>query len=111
MILAFSDKQSAAQIMSAAAEEQSFSIDEAALASRLDIIRERGFDSRKSPIMHGVTDISFPVKGLDGHVVAALTIPFLQLIDGSQKVDANAARDLSEAAVARISDALGYRNA
>jgi DNA-binding IclR family transcriptional regulator len=56
-----------------------------------------------------VTDISCPVFGFDGNVAAALTIPFLELIDGSQKVDAEAARAMLHAAVARISETLGYR--
>ena len=72
-------------------------------------IRAEGHDSRKSPVTQGVTDVSFPVFGFDGRVVAALTIPFLELIDGSQKVDLPAARDLLRYSVARVSDALGHQ--
>ena len=57
-----------------------------------------------------MTDISFPVFGFDRNVVAALTIPFLELIDGSQKVDLEAARDLLRTAAARVSDRLGYQS-
>jgi DNA-binding IclR family transcriptional regulator len=56
-----------------------------------------------------VTDISFPVFGFDRNVVAALTIPFLELIDGSQKVDLDAARAMLRTASSRISDRLGYQ--
>jgi hypothetical protein len=42
-------------------------------------------------------------------VVAALTIPFLELIDGSQKVDIEAARGMLRTATARISDRLGFQ--
>lgn len=111
VILAFSDPPRTAQIVASAVEEQGAPIDEAALAKRLVTIRSKGSDSRKSPITYGVTDVSYPVLGFDGYVVAALTIPFLELIDGSQKVGIAEARRLLERAVARISDALGHQNA
>jgi DNA-binding IclR family transcriptional regulator len=49
------------------------------------------------------------VFGFDGQVRAALTIPFLELIDGSQKVNVGAAREMLRRAAAQISDALGHR--
>lgn len=109
VILAFSPPQRAEQIIAAAEDEQKAPVDRTWLVDRLAVIRTEGHDSRKSPITHGVTDISFPVFGFDGRVVAALTIPFLELIDGSQKVDLPAARDLLRRSVGRVSDALGYQ--
>ena len=49
------------------------------------------------------------MHGFDGNVVAALTIPFLELIDGSQKIGLEAARGLLRDGVASISDTLGYQ--
>jgi DNA-binding IclR family transcriptional regulator len=109
VILAFSTAQRAEQIIAAAEQEGHAPIDRAWLSGRMALIRDQGFDSRKSPITHGVTDISFPVFGFDGRIAAALTIPFLELIDGSQKVDRAAARNLLQDTVLRISDALGYQ--
>lgn len=109
VILAFSNLQRAERIVRAAEEEQARKIDREWLADRIALIRRRGYDSRKSPITHGVTDISFPVFGFDRNVVAALTIPFLELIDGSQKVNLDAAKDLLRTATARVSDRLGYQ--
>jgi len=111
VILAFSDPQRAEQIISAAETERDASVDHAWLADRLSGIRERGYDSRQSPVTHGVTDISFPVYGFEGRVIAALTIPFLELVDGSQKVGPVAAREILRGAVARISDTLGNKDA
>ncbi len=68
-------------------------------------IRAAGFAQRKSPITLGVTDLSYPVFGPDGLVAAALTIPFLRLIDGSQTVDIDAARALLARAAAEITGA------
>jgi len=110
VLLAFSSIQRTERIVRAAEEELGISVDRGWLADRIAIIRRKGHDSRKSPVTHGVTDISFPVFGFDRNVVAALTIPFLELIDGSQKVDLEAARDLLRTAAARVSDRLGYQS-
>jgi len=109
VILAFSDAQRAEQIIVNAEKERDGPVDRAELANRLTAIAERGYDSRQSPVTHGVTDISFPVFGFEGHVIAALTIPFLELIDGSQKVDLAAAREMLRETVANVSDTLGYK--
>lgn len=109
VILAFANLQRAERIVRAAEEAQGIKIDRKWLADRISVIRRLGYDSRKSPITYGVTDISFPVFGFDRNVVAALTIPFLELIDGSQKVNLDAAKDLLRTATARVSDRLGYQ--
>jgi DNA-binding IclR family transcriptional regulator len=109
VILAFSGEQRADQIVKAVEQERGAPVDWSALAESLAFIRQQGHDSRKSPITYGVTDMSFPVHGFDGNVVGALTIPFLELIDGSQKIGLEAARGLLRKAVATISDTLGYQ--
>lgn len=110
VLLAFSDPQRTDQIIAAAEEELGAPIDRAWLDERLNIIHENGHDQRQSAITHGVTDISFPVFGFDGRVAAALTIPFLELIDGSQTIGPDAAREMLRAAVTRISDTLGHQS-
>ena len=111
VILAFSNDQRREQIVRAVESERGIEVDRDWLTERQEAIRAAGFDLRKSPITYGVTDISFPVFGFDREVVAAMTIPFLELIDGSQKVDIAAARDLLRAATMRASDRLGYQPA
>ena len=110
VLLAFSDPQRTDQIIAAAEEELGVPMDRAWLDERLSIIHENGHDQRQSAITHGVTDISFPVFGFDGRVAAALTIPFLELIDGSQTIGPDAAREMLRAAVTRISDTLGHQS-
>lgn len=109
VILSYSSLQRAERIVRSAEEERGIEVDRSWLADRIAIIRRMGFDSRQSPITYGVTDISFPVFGFDRNVVAALTIPFLELIDGSQKVNLESARDLLRVATSRVSDRLGYQ--
>ncbi|MBB6252420.1 IclR family transcriptional regulator [Nitrospirillum iridis] len=108
VILAFSKPDRADHIIAEAEAVQGAPADRDWLAERLATIRRDGFDHRKSPITHGVTDISYPVFGFDRDVVGALTIPFLALIDGSQKVDFETARRLLQAAAGNISATLGY---
>lgn len=109
VLLAFSNPDLTERLVHAAEVEQGAPVDRDWLAGRLATVRQRGHDSRESPVTFGVTDISFPVFGFDRRVVAALTIPFLALIDGSQKMDADAAREQLRAACARVSDRLGYQ--
>jgi len=75
--------------------------------ARLDAVRAQGYEMMDSARTLGVIDISYPVFGFDGQVAAALTVPFLKLIDGTQTVDHEAARDHLARAAGRISAALG----
>ena len=78
-----------------------------AIEARLETVRAQGFEMTDSARTLGVTDISYPVFGFDGHVTAALTVPFLKLIDGTQTVDRDEARGHLARAAARISAGLG----
>jgi DNA-binding IclR family transcriptional regulator len=71
-------------------------------------MRARGFVVRRSPMTEGVTDISCPIRGFDGRVVAALTVPYLHVIDGSLPTSVDQARRLVEQAARRISHTLGW---
>ena len=75
--------------------------------AQLKAVRAQGYEMMDSARTLGVTDISYPVFGFDGHLAAALTVPFLKLIDGTQTVDRDEARDHLARAAARISAGLG----
>jgi DNA-binding IclR family transcriptional regulator len=80
----------------------------AALESTLDRVRKLGYVLHRSPITAGVTDISYPIRGFDGKVVAALTVPYLHVLDGSVPTTIDQARRLLEEAARRISQSLGF---
>jgi len=82
-----------------------------ALAPRLAMVRERGYEMTPSARTAGVTDISVPVFGFDTHVAAALTVPYLVMIDGSQTTDLDQTRERLVAAGERISRLLGAHTA
>jgi DNA-binding IclR family transcriptional regulator len=55
-----------------------------------------------------VTDISYPIRGFDGRVVAALTVAYLHVLDGSVPTTVDQARRFLEEAARRISHSLGF---
>ena len=70
-------------------------------------IGKRGYEIQRSAITAGVTDISYPVRGFDGNVIAALTIPYLHVFDDSLPTNVEQTRRLLEEATRRISLGLG----
>ena len=110
VILAFSNVEQRERLIDQAAKSTRMRVERDKLESELEEVRRRGLQRRASPITHGVTDISCPVFGFDGTLMAALTIPFLELIDGSQKVGLSEASKQLAAAAQAISAALGYHS-
>lgn len=80
----------------------------AGLARALARTRKRGYEIRRSTIAAGVTDISYPIRGFDGKVVAALTVPYLHVFDDSLPTSVEQTRRLLEEAARRISHLLGF---
>jgi DNA-binding IclR family transcriptional regulator len=80
----------------------------AKLEAVLEKVRKRGYELHRSPITPGVTDISSPIRGLDGKVIAALTVPYLHALDNSLPTTVEQTqRHLAEAA-RRISQSMGW---
>lgn len=111
VLLAFSSPQRVKRIVALAAEAQAQPVDMDWLEDRLKIVRRQGFDLRQSPVTQGVTDVSYPVFAFSGEIVGALTVPYLEMIDGSQRVKLDAVAGLLQAAAARISLTLGHHPA
>jgi DNA-binding IclR family transcriptional regulator len=80
----------------------------ASLDATLARVRKQGYVLHRSPITAGVTDISYPIRGFDGKVVAALTVAYLHVLDGSVPTTLDQARRLLEEAARRISQSLGF---
>nr|WP_315593631.1 IclR family transcriptional regulator [uncultured Cupriavidus sp.] len=62
----------------------------------LDFIRERGYESSPSSQVRGLYAVSFPILDSQGKAIAALTIPYAERIDQTQRIT-----------IAEIQDALG----
>ncbi len=77
------------------------------LDQALERIRRRGYEVQQSPMTAGVTDLSYPIRGFDGSVVAALTVPYLHVLDKSLPTTVEQTRKLLQEAAHRISLSLG----
>lgn len=108
VILAFSDDQQRERMLYLTERLLKLRVDRKQLDAQLAAVRERGYERCPSPITHGVTDISYPVFGFYGNFVAAITVPFLELLDGSQKVGIEDARKYLASTAQSISAALGH---
>ena len=106
VLMAFSDTPTVEKVLAALPPTPPAKLD--AFRSRLPIVRERGYEIKSSSRSMGVTDISYPVFGFDGRIRAALTIPFLTVIDGTQQIDIEHARQHLEKAALKISNGLGW---
>ncbi|MDP1028473.1 IclR family transcriptional regulator [Sphingomonas sp. KR1UV-12] len=109
VLLAFSPPLQVERVLDRVEATRQQPIARSRIAADLDCVRSNGHDVRESPITRGVTDISYPVFGFGGECMAALTIPFLQLIDGSQSVTIEDARLILAGTARRISEQLGYK--
>jgi len=106
VLLAFGEQAWVAEVLEADATLQAK--DRTILTSRLNLVRSRGFEMRPSARVVGVTDISYPIFGLGGRVVAALTVPFMAHIDGAQSVDESRAQAELALTSKRISTEMGW---
>ena len=77
------------------------------LEATLAKVRKRGYEIHPSPITAGVTDLSYPIRGFDDKVVAALTIPYLHALDDSLPTSVEQTRRVLEESARQISKALG----
>ncbi|TYC60990.1 IclR family transcriptional regulator [Rhodobacterales bacterium] len=78
-----------------------------AFFDRLDQIRERGYEMMPSMQTAGVYNLSAPILSPDGHAIAALTIPFITVVNVSQAPDITATLDLLCKTTRQLSELTG----
>jgi DNA-binding IclR family transcriptional regulator len=78
-------------------------------AATLNAVRQRGYERMESARTLGVTDISYPIFDMHGDILAALTVPFLRFIDGSQTLSLDDTQALLDRTAKRISAELGVK--
>jgi DNA-binding IclR family transcriptional regulator len=106
VLLAFQSPQDRAAMLASASAKTSELMREADLLRRLEVIRLQGFEEMPSLQIAGVHNFSFPVLGVTGNAVAAMTMPFLVRSDLVSNLDD--ARDVLREAAAELSRHLGY---
>ncbi len=80
----------------------------AELEGELETIRDRGYERLASARLSAVCDVSCPIYGFDGKVVAALTVPYLEAIHREGQADLDASLEALRKTAAAISTALGW---
>ena len=75
--------------------------------ARLDQIRDRGYEMMASLQTAGVYNLSAPVLGSDGKAIAALTIPYITLVNASTAPDITRTIALLQDTASRLSSLAG----
>ena len=105
VLLAFSDDRARERLLAATKPAPG---ELKKLRERLKQVAQRGYESKPSARHVGVHDVSYPIFGFDGLIEAALTIPFLSVIDGTEKASLEQSRKLLAGAAEQISRGLGW---
>jgi DNA-binding IclR family transcriptional regulator len=108
VLLAFADDDARERMLSEVPAAERRLVTKKELKTIIARVREDGYECMDSAITYGVKDVGCPVFDFDDQVVAALTCPFLDRIDGSNPVDLECATEMIGEAAADISGALGY---
>lgn len=74
---------------------------------RLDQIRERGYEMMPSLQTAGVVNISAPIMGPDGKAIAALTIPYITIINTPNAPDISQTIQLLVRTAQQLSNSIG----
>jgi DNA-binding IclR family transcriptional regulator len=80
---------------------------QAAFVADLAAVRAAGYVQNESFTIAGVTNIAAPIRDLTGRVVAAVTIPFIRRLSGTNTVSIEGARAELVAMAAAVSQRLG----
>lgn len=104
VVLAFQSEQRRTEMLAEHdALEGEVPMPEADLHAILDRIRTLGYWQGDSQQAYGVTDISMPILGPQGHALAVLTCPFIRRIDRHVGSDLDTARELLARAATGLS--------
>lgn len=74
---------------------------------RLDQVRERGYEMMSSLQTAGVYNLSAPVLGADGQAIAALTVPYITLVNAPSAPDITHTIELILKTAAKLSSLAG----
>lgn len=76
--------------------------------ARLDQVRERGYEKMPSLQTSGVYNLSAPVLAQDGHAIAALTVPYISLLNVPSAPDITRTIEMLLAAANHLSSLAGF---
>ena len=105
VLLAFQPSATQKWIFEAIAQDGIAAAELKRVRRRVDAIAHAGYEFISGETFEGITDISFPILGRNGEVLAALTMPFLRSV--ADKVDIQRAAAAQFEAAAELSSIFG----
>jgi len=107
VLLAFRPQEEREMMIAEAARSTEPTRQSAEFFQRLDEIRDRGYETMASLQTTGVHNLSAPILGPDGRAIAALTVPYVGLVNQASAPDKGQTIHLLLAAAARLSRLAG----
>lgn len=111
VLLAFADPEQRNLMLGERPSRLRSRVSKKSLNESLHNVLSRGYEHMDSGQVQGVRDIGFPVFDANGRVSSVLVVPFLNHIDGSNRMDIESVTELLGNAATEISTELGYRAA
>ncbi|HWL28333.1 MAG TPA: IclR family transcriptional regulator [Burkholderiaceae bacterium] len=109
VLLAYQDEVERTRMLSSHIRvEGELPMDPGQLFALLKEVRACGYASMPSIQIRGITNIAFPIRGIDGRVVAAINIPHIARIDGTPRPDIEQIKDIMANVCMRLSTRIGY---
>lgn len=109
VLLAYQDEVERTRMLSSHIRvEGELPMDPGQLFALLKEVRACGYASMPSIQIGGVTNIAFPIRGIDGRVVAAINIPHIARIDGMPRPDIEQIKEIMASICMRLSTRIGY---
>jgi len=78
------------------------------LAKVIRDVARKGYAEVQSRQTRGVTNVAFPIKGLTGHAVAVLNVPYIERIDKKVTPSVEVVKELLRESAAQLSLLMGH---
>lgn len=110
VLLAFRDEAERTRMLAAQIKTHGdLGLDPAQLLRQLEEVRHLGYTVMPSRHTASVTNIAHPVFGVTGHVIAALTVPYISRLEPPGSPDIEAVCLQVKDVARQLSDLMGYR--
>lgn len=107
VLLAFRSQEERQMMISEHVRSTDKAAQPAEFFARLDQVRDRGYEMMASLQTAGVYNLSTPVLGPDGRAIAALTIPYITLVNAATAPDITLTIQLLQGAATQLSRLAG----
>jgi DNA-binding IclR family transcriptional regulator len=109
VLLAFQDDATRRAMLESHQEvEGELDVDSAQLAKIVRDVAKKGYAEVQSRQTRGVTNVAFPIKGIHGHAIAVINVPYIERIDKKVTPSVADVKEMLREAASRLSLLMGY---